>query len=256
MVERDRLEHYRHRYAALRPGWRPATARFEHRVATALTAESRVLDLGCGRGGIVERLGTLATWIGVDPDLVSLQQHRSASLPRGCADSERLPFASGTFDIVTASWVLEHLPHPDVTFGEIARVMRPGGSFFFLTPNVAHPLPRLSAELAHLKELQRLVVGSVYGRSADDTFPVTYRANTIEAIQRLAIRAGLRLTDVSLVEDPSYFAWNDLTFTMAVITELLLPAGCQVHVVGELRKSERQRMSKSANGGDDVSGQR
>ncbi len=235
MAEGDRLEHYRHRYAALRPGWRSATARFQHRVAASLTAESRVLDLGCGRGGIVERLGALGTWVGIDPDLVSLQQHRSARLRRGCADSEHLPFASGTFDIVTASWVLEHLPHPAATFEEITRVMRPGGRFFFLTPNAAHPLPRLSAALARLQNVQDLAVGSVYGRSADDTFPVTYRANTIEAIERLAIRAGLRLVDVSMVDDPTYFAWNDFTFTVAAIAELLLPAGWQVHLVGELR---------------------
>ncbi|MCU0521847.1 MAG: class I SAM-dependent methyltransferase [Anaerolineae bacterium] len=214
-----------------------ATERFQQEVDAVLVSTSRVLDLGCGRGGVAERLGAKGWWAGVDPDLASLREHRVTTLPRGSASSEWLPFESGSIDVVIASWVLEHLPRPTSTFREIARVLRPGGSFLFLTPNVAHPLPRISLALARMRRLQQRVVSRVYGRSAVDTFPVTYRANSIRAIECLAVRAGLQLAWVELIDDPSYFVWNAATFWAAIGLELLLPLGQRVHLIGEYRKS-------------------
>ncbi len=178
----------------------------------------------------------MTRWFGVDPDLLSLQEHRARNLGRACAGSERLPFASETFDIVITSWVLEHLPRPAATFSEIARVMQSGGSLFFLTPNAAHPLPGLSAAIASLHKLQQQVVSRFYGRGSADTFPVAYRANTIEAISRLGARAGLQPVEITWVDDPSYFAWNRITFILAVVAELLLPSTRRVHLVGHLQK--------------------
>jgi SAM-dependent methyltransferase len=236
MAYQDRLEHFRGRYAAMRPGWMSATARFQQEVDAVLESSCRVLDLGCGRGGISERLGGKGWWAGVDPDLASLRQHRATTLPRGSASSEWLPFESGSIDVVIASWVLEHLSRPVITLGEIARVLRPGGRFFFLTPNVAHPLPRLSLALARMRKLQQRVVSRVYSRSAVDTFPVTYRANSVRAIEQQAVLAGLRLAWIELIDDPSYFSWNRVTFWVAIGIELLLPVERRVHLIGEFRK--------------------
>ncbi len=80
-------------------------------------------------------------------------------------------FESGSIDVVIASWVLEHLPRPQVTFGEIARVLRPGGRFFFLTPNVDHPLPRLSLALARMRKPQQRVVSRAPRPLCDGYFP-------------------------------------------------------------------------------------
>jgi SAM-dependent methyltransferase len=230
----DRLETFRRRYAALRPGWESATALYQRWVAEALGAQGRVLDLGCGRGGIVERLGDRGRWVGVDPDLLSLREHRQPDLDRGSAASQHLPFADGSFDVVVSSWVLEHVPAPDQTFAEVGRMLRPGGRFFVLTPNAHHPLPRLSAMLAAMGRVQRAVVSRVYDRAPADTFPVQYRANTLRQIERLAVRAGLRLRRMAFVEDPAYLAWNGPSFILAVMMEGLLPATWKVHLVVEL----------------------
>lgn len=236
MVVEDRLEHYRRRYAALKPGWEHATARYQRWVAARLAPDSRVLDLGCGRGGVVERLGALGCWTGCDPDWHSLKEHRRTQLARSQAGSERLPFVDATFDVVIASWVLEHIPCPAWTFGEVARVLRPGGRFFFLTPNLRHPIPRLSQWLARLKVLQKKLVAVVYRRASADTFPVHYRANTVEGIAQLAAQAGLRLVQMEWVDDPSYFAWTDFTFGLAVRLEKLLPRPWRVHLIGEYER--------------------
>ena len=234
--EQTGLEHYRRRYAALKPGWEHATARFQRRIATRLTPDSRVLDLGCGRGGVVERLGVTGQWCGCDPDWRSLEEHRTVRLPRSQALSERLPFADAAFDTVIASWVLEHLSQPLATWREIARVLRPGGRFFFLTPNRNHPIPRMSAWLARLRALQAPLVNAVYGRAAADTFPVHYRANTFTTLEHLAMQSGLRLVQLEWVDDPSYFVFAEAVFALAVCLETLLPATWRVHLVGEYRK--------------------
>ena len=49
------------------------------------------------------------------------------------ADLTRLPFADGSFDCITCSYVLEHLPDPQPGLAEIARVLAKGGRMFLLT---------------------------------------------------------------------------------------------------------------------------
>jgi SAM-dependent methyltransferase len=236
MITQDRLEHFRRRYAGLRSGWMPATTVYQRQVASVLVPGCRVLDLGCGRGGIVERLGDAGRWIGVDPDRDSLRQHRASAVPRSCAAAERLSFQAQSFDVVVASWVLEHLPAPEVTFREVARILRPGGAFFFLTPNVAHPLPRLSRIGARVRSVQAWAVKCAYGRAAGDTFPVFYRANSVARIGQLLAQSGLRLVELALIGDPAYFAWESLSFTAAAIAEGLLPGVAKVHLVGHALK--------------------
>ncbi len=141
MLTLERQEGYRRRYSALHPGWQPATLAYERRVAARLRAHTRVLDLGCGRGGVMERLHVHAGSVaGLDPDTRSLREHRAAGLLLVAGRGERLPFDDGRFDLVCCSWVLEHLPDPPAAFGEIARVLAPGGRFIFLTPQPAPPV--------------------------------------------------------------------------------------------------------------------
>jgi len=244
MAGEDKLERHRQHYAALKRTWQPATAIYQARVAAYMRPDVRVLDLGCGRGGIVERLGRHGCWIGVDADLRSLVEHRLPWLPRGLAHAEALPFADDTFDIVATSWVLEHLRQPAVAFHEIARVLRPGGAFLCLTPNAAHPIPRLNIACRRLRRIQAAAVWLLYGRYPRDTFPVVYRANTPEAITRLAAAAGLYLREIILVEDPAYLMLCRLPLWLAALLEHLIPATWKIHLVGHFVK--RARRSRGA----------
>src|SRR5260370_7439269 len=45
---------YRARYRAMRPGWTSSGEQLEALVRSHLTADSRVMDLGCGRGALVQ----------------------------------------------------------------------------------------------------------------------------------------------------------------------------------------------------------
>jgi SAM-dependent methyltransferase len=50
-------------------------------------------------------------------------------------DAEDLPFENASVDIVTAFDVAEHLPNPEKLMEAAWRVLRPGGTFIFTTPN-------------------------------------------------------------------------------------------------------------------------
>ncbi len=47
-------------------------------------------------------------------------------------DSERLPFASGSFDIVTCANSFHHYPRQDRAVAEMRRVLRPGGRLMII----------------------------------------------------------------------------------------------------------------------------
>jgi SAM-dependent methyltransferase len=53
-------------------------------------------------------------------------------------DLERLGFESASFDMVLSCDVLEHVNEPQAALGEMARVLRPGGSLLFTVPFLWH----------------------------------------------------------------------------------------------------------------------
>src|SRR5260221_3207042 len=140
MLPLERQNRYRERYRREHAGWRSSGAEFEGLARQRLELGSRVLDLGCGRGGVMELLWReVRRAVGVDPDLASLREHR-AGLLLVCARGEALPFEKASFDAVIGLWLLEHLPQPEVVLREIGPVLAPAGRFLFLTPNAGHPL--------------------------------------------------------------------------------------------------------------------
>ena len=226
---------YRERYRALRPGWRPSGDLLETIVRGYLTGGSRVLDLGCGRGGVAELIWRdVRLAAGIDPDTVSLAQHRAAGMPVVRGVGERLPFVGDSFDLIVSIWVLEHLEDPLATFIEVRRVLRPGGHFIFLTPNLRNPLMLMNRIGRAMPALQRRLVPRMYGRDEADTFPVRYRANTEREIRDHARGSGLHVQELRVIPDPTYLAMNGLMFNASVMSERLMPKGWGVHLLGDL----------------------
>ena len=231
----DAQNEYRDRYRALRPGWRPSGDELETMVRGHVTRDSRVLDLGCGRGGVAEVIWRdVRLAAGIDPDPRSLVEHRAKGMPVVRAIGERLPFVDESFDIVVSVWVLEHLPDPLETFIEVRRVLRAGGHFIFLTPNLRNPLMLMNRIGRAVPALQRRLVPRVYGRDEADTFPVRYRANTERDVRAHAAGSGLRVHELRVVADPTYLALNGLMFNASVASERLMPRGWGVHLLGDL----------------------
>ena len=226
---------YRERYRAMRPEWRSSGDQLEALVRGYVTPHSRVLDLGCGRGGVVElfwRDVKLAA--GLDPDSPSLTEHRAPGMPVLRGVGEHLPFAADSFDLVVCLWVMEHMKEPLTVLREVSRVLRPGGHFVFLTPNLRHPLLLLNRIGKAVPLLQARLVSRFYGRSDADTFPLWYRANTAGTLRALAAASGLDVGELRVVADPTYLAVNGFMFATSVFAERLMPKGWGVHLLGDL----------------------
>ncbi len=94
---------------------------------------ARVIDLGCGAGDSVDLFRSLnpeVRWVGVDIESspeVSGRTRADADLVT--FDGLRLPFEDASFDLVYCKQVLEHVEQPHELLREVARVLRPGGSF-------------------------------------------------------------------------------------------------------------------------------
>jgi len=89
---------------------------------------SSLLDVGCGEGVLVHRWATHLQprrVVGIDLEEESIQagwaEHQAPNLEYRTMTAEQLPFADGEFDMAAAIEVLEHVPDPVVTLGEMAR---------------------------------------------------------------------------------------------------------------------------------------
>lgn len=236
MLSLDKQNELRQQYQQQHPGWRPATEVYADLVRDCLRPSSFVLDIGCGRGGLVEQLAhPLTQIVGIDPDWESLREHR-LNVPRLVAFSDDLPFGHNRFDLAFASWVLEHLADPLRTFQALSRVLRPGGAFVFITPNGRHPLAQLNRGLGRLGQVQGHLVERFYGRAAEDAFPTYYGANSEAAIKSLCQQSGLELELLTAVADPTYLAFNQAMFRLMCAFEEKLADGRKLHLVGLVRK--------------------
>ncbi len=95
-------------------------------------SSNRILDLGCGSGSLAAQVAGLHV-TGVDIDVSA--PANNAGFPRACADSDRLPFAGQSFDLVICHHSLEHVHDVPGTIREIRRVLRPDGRLFVTVPD-------------------------------------------------------------------------------------------------------------------------
>jgi ubiquinone/menaquinone biosynthesis C-methylase UbiE len=233
MLPLDRQVRYRERYRREHPGWRTSGDEFEALARQRLGLDSRVLDLGCGRGGVMELLWReVRSAAGLDPDFASLREHR-AGLPLVCGRGEALPFAAQSFDRVIGLWVLEHLPQPEVVLQGVRRVLAPGGHFLFLTPNANHPLLMANRFSWAFPAVQKLLVPWLYGRPEADTFRVRYQANTLARLRQLAAATGFTIASQRTISDPTYLAFSEPGYRLSIWLESWLPSSRYVHIIGD-----------------------
>ncbi len=102
-----------------------------------------VLDIGCGTGTLVELLLS-SPWpvraVGMDySPAMSLTADRKASGSGQSrrarfvtGDSEHLPFADASFDLITCSNSFHHYPHQQAVVFQMRRLLRPGGRLIII----------------------------------------------------------------------------------------------------------------------------
>ncbi|WP_372790912.1 class I SAM-dependent methyltransferase [Paraconexibacter sp.] len=119
------------KYGSTNPVVRRLMANFEATLAELFAAADpqSLLDVGCGEGVLIhewaQQLGDKRV-VGIDLEEESIQAgwatRQAPNLEYKIMKAEDLPFADGEFDVATAIEVLEHVPDPEHTVAEMARV--------------------------------------------------------------------------------------------------------------------------------------
>lgn len=120
----------------------------------------RIIDLG-GRDGSLSKNyvpGNELIIGDLDEEAMSYAEETYGVGTRVTNLNERLPFDDGEFDAVVMAEVLEHLPYPAITMGEIRRLLKAGGMFIGNVP-LAY----------HLRDRYRVVRGKKLSISRDPT---------------------------------------------------------------------------------------
>ena len=165
----------------------------------------RWLDIGCGHDilpdwamplqsqeALVQSVNCL---VGLDLD-DSMLRHAHLT-HRVWGNGEALPFRDASFDIVTANMVVEHIEHPQNLLSSIAKVLRPGGRFLFVTPNVL--CPYLLAAWLMPEPIKRPIVRFLESRRDEDIFPTRYRMNKLSVIAQMAEQTGFATEELKTV---------------------------------------------------------
>jgi demethylmenaquinone methyltransferase/2-methoxy-6-polyprenyl-1,4-benzoquinol methylase len=92
----------------------------------------RILDVATGTGLVAREalkiIGPSGQLVGLDPSAGMLGQAAGLHIPLVRGFGERLPFASATFDFVSMGFALRHVSDLEGLFGEMHRVLKPGGT--------------------------------------------------------------------------------------------------------------------------------
>jgi len=208
-------------------------------------AGQRWLDVGCGhallpswRAPQAERLvRSVKQVVGADVDHDSLKAHPNIR-QRVRSDGQTLPFRDGSFDVVTANMVLEHVEDPHRLLSEVYRVLAPGGVFLAHTPNLR----------GYATLLATLIPGGVkprlaswlHGRAEADVFRTHYRINSEAAIRRAASHAGFAdVTVRHLVSDAQLVMVPPLVVFELLLIRLLMTRPLRrfrMYVIASMRK--------------------
>jgi ubiquinone/menaquinone biosynthesis C-methylase UbiE len=102
--------------------------------------DERLLDVGCGDGGVSrllrQRVGEV---VAIDVEESPLWGEEDG-LRFSVENAEQLPFADGEFDLIHSKDSLHHMDNPDKAMQEYRRVLKPGGTVLIVEANRYNPI--------------------------------------------------------------------------------------------------------------------
>jgi SAM-dependent methyltransferase len=156
----------------------------------------RILDVGCGTGANLLMLSKYGEAEGVDVSEDALAFCRERGLDKvRLGAGEELPYDDGTFDLVTAFDVVEHMDDDLAGLSEMQRVLRPGGRVLLFVPTFMF-LWGLQDEVSNHRRRYRLPqLRRVLEQAGFEIERTTY-ANITFFMPILLMRKLMRLTGI------------------------------------------------------------
>jgi ubiquinone/menaquinone biosynthesis C-methylase UbiE len=117
----------------------------------AFRGDEKLLDAGCGDGGVARLLRErVREVVGVDVE-ASGAWREEPNLSFSVADAEQLPFEDASFDIVHSKDSLHHMDAPARALAEYRRVLKPAGTALIVEANRYSPIfyPHMTLALGH-----------------------------------------------------------------------------------------------------------
>lgn len=180
---------------------------FDNAAAAALAlvgnSPGRVLEAGAGTQSHV-RFSAASSVIGIDQNRLAID--RNADLDeRIVGDVNTYPFALGSFDIVVSTYVLEHVPRPDLAIERFAELLRPGGVMILAVPNLMAPksiLAKWTPHRFHIFVRRRLLGRPNAGKPGYGPYPtVLHRSLHPSRLRNQFATAGLAIVHEDAFED-------------------------------------------------------
>lgn len=137
----------------------------ECRLMSAVERHGSVLDIGCGDGHFASIAYDSPVDVGVDlqeAELIEASSRPGVYCHVVRADASLLCFANDAFDTVLSNCAIEHMPDLDVVISEVARVLRPGGTFATTLPSEHFAELLLGSTVLRRLRLRR--AATAYGR--------------------------------------------------------------------------------------------
>jgi SAM-dependent methyltransferase len=186
--------------------------------------EMVLLNLGAGPATKRKELtfrGEVKRVIGVDIDPIVLENEELDEAH--VIKDGKIPLEDGTIDLIFSDYVLEHVEYPEKVMAEMFRVLRPGGSFFFRTPNKYHYVSLIARATPHW--VHELIANRVRGLAdeAHEPYETYHRLNSEQEIISAAKAAGFSNSELQMFEgQPSYLMFAKLPFLLGVAYERIV----------------------------------
>lgn len=171
----------------------------------------RALDFGAGTGRLARLLAERPRFAQVDAaDIVAYEGASAGRVNWILADlNERLPVPDGTYDLIVAAEVIEHLENPRFLAREWFRLLRPGGALVVSTPNNES-----------WRSLVSLLFRGHYAAFTGRSYPAHISALLRADIERVLVEAGFREVEFAFTEHGALPKLTSLTWQSASLGAL------------------------------------
>jgi SAM-dependent methyltransferase len=150
----------------------------------------RILDVGCGTGGVLAHLGVRAATVGVDRSMQALRHSRRRGVAHvACSDMDRLPFRPAQFDLVLMLDVIEHFADDAAVVRAARTLLRPGGALFVSVPAYQSLFSAHDVTLQHFRRYSAAQLRQVLTRNGFTVRRLTY--TNVVALPPAAVVRGL-----------------------------------------------------------------